>query len=104
MRLAGSEVAPEASGIIYNSADGRNGTVIVDRLPQLGPDQQYQLWLIQHGQRTSGAVFSVDADGYRGLQIASPIPLQDYSAFGITIEPAGGSPSPTGQRVLGYNL
>jgi anti-sigma-K factor RskA len=104
VRLAGTEVAPEASGIIYISADGRNGTVIVDRLPQLGPDQQYQLWLIQDGQRTSGAVFSVDADGYRGLQIESPIPLQEYGAFGITIEPAGGSPSPTGQRVLGYNL
>lgn len=104
VRLTGSEIAPEASGIIYISADGRNGTVIVDQLPQLGPDQQYQLWLIQDGQRTSGAVFSVDDDGYRGLQIESPIPLQEYGAFGITMEPAGGSPAPTGERVLGYNL
>jgi anti-sigma-K factor RskA len=104
VRLAGTEAAPDASGIIYISADGRNGTVIVDGLPQLGPDQQYQLWLIQDDQRTSGAVFSVDGDGYRGVQIESPIPLQEYGAFGITIEPAGGSPSPTGQRVLGYNL
>ncbi len=104
VRLAGSEIAPDARGIIYISADGRNGTIIVDQLPQLEPDQQYQLWLIQDGQRTSGAVFSVDQDGYRGLQIASPRPLQEYGAFGITIEPAGGSPSPTGERVLGYNL
>jgi anti-sigma-K factor RskA len=104
IRLTASEIAPEAQGIIYISADGRNGTIIVDQLPQLGPDQQYQLWLIQDGQRTSGAVFSVDQDGYRGLQIDSPRPLQEYGAFGITIEPAGGSPSPTGERVLGYNL
>ncbi len=104
VRLDGTEIAPDASGIIYISADGRNGTVIVDRLPQLSPDEQYQLWLIRDGQRTSGAVFSVDDDGYRGLQIESPIPLQEYGAFGITIEPAGGSPSPTGARVLGYNL
>lgn len=102
--LTGSEVAPEATGIIYISADGRNGTLIVDRLPQLSPEQQYQLWLIQDGQRTSGGVFSVDDDGYRGMQIESPQPLQDFGAFGITIEPAGGSPGPTGERVLGYNL
>lgn len=104
VRLAGTEAAPDASGIIYISADGRNGTVIVDGLPHLGPEQQYQLWLIQDGQRTSGAVFSVDENGYRGTQIESPRPLQEYGTFGITIEPAGGSPSPTGQRVLGYNL
>jgi anti-sigma factor RsiW len=104
VRLDSMELAPEASGIIYISADGRNGTVIVDQLPQLGPDQQYQLWLILDGDRTSGAVFSVDEDGYRGVQIESPIPLQEYGAFGVTIEPAGGSPNPTGERVLGYNL
>jgi anti-sigma-K factor RskA len=103
IRLIGSEVAPEATGIIYISSDGRNGTVIVDQLPALASEQQYQLWLIKDGQRASGAVFSVDGDGYRGLQIESSQPLQDYTAFGITIEPAGGSPGPTGERVLGYN-
>jgi anti-sigma factor RsiW len=104
VRLTGTEIAPEARGIIYISADGRNGTFIVDQLPQLDPEQEYQLWLILDGQRTNGAVFSVDDDGYRGLQIVSPLPLQDYDSFGITIEPAGGSPQPTGERVLGYNL
>ena len=104
IRLTGSEVAPEARGIIYISADGGNGTLIVDQLPQLSPEQQYQLWLIQNGQRISGAVFSVDVDGYRGIQIESTKPLQEFGAFGITVEPAGGSPGPTGDRVLGYNI
>jgi anti-sigma-K factor RskA len=103
IRLTGSEVVPEAMGIIYISADGRNGTLIVDQLPQLAPEQQYQLWLVKDGERASGAVFSVDNDGYRGLQIISTQPPQDFNAFGITIEPAGGSPGPTGDRVLGYN-
>jgi len=104
VRLAGTEVAPEATGIIYISADGQNGTVIVDGLPQLGSEQQYQLWLIEDGERSSGVVFSVDNNGYRGVQIQSPIPLQEYGSFGVTIEPAGGSPAPTGDRVLGSNL
>lgn len=103
VNLSGTENAPEASGIIYISADGKNGTIIVDHLPQLEVDRQFQLWLIRDGQRSSGAVFSVDDDGYRGLQIESSQPLQDFDAFGITIEPAGGSPGPTGVKVLGYN-
>lgn len=104
VRLAGTEVAPDATGIIYISADGRNGTLIVDGLPVLNQGKQYQLWLINDGQRTSGGVFSVNADGYHGIQISSSQPLKDFGAFGITIEPAGGSPGPTGERVLGSNL
>ncbi len=102
--LTGSDAAPEARGIIYISADGRNGTLVVDGLPQLSQEQQYQLWLIQDGRRASGAVFSVNEDGYRGLQIEADQPLRDFDAFGVTIEPAGGSPGPTGERVLENNL
>ena len=102
--LNGTEVAPDASGIIYISADGQNGAIIVDKLPQLGEAQQYQLWLIVDGERTSGAVFSVPPDGYQTVLVESVRPLREYEAFGITIEPAGGSPGPTGDRVLGYGL
>lgn len=98
--LTGSEAASDARGIIYISSDGRNGTLVVDGLPALSEEQQYQLWLIVDGQRDSGAVFSVNLEGYRGQQIEAPRPLRDYGAFGVTIEPAGGSPGPTGQRVL----
>ena len=100
IRLEATEAAPEARGIIYISADGINGTLIVDGLDELEPDQQYQIWLILDGQRTSGAVFSVNSDGYRGVQLESPLHLYEYESFGITVEPTGGSPGPTGERVL----
>ncbi len=103
-RLTATEVAPDATGVVYISRSGRDGTVIVDNLPDLPPEQQYQLWLIRDGQRSSGAVFSVTEDGYYSEQIHAPRPLEEYTAFGVTIEPAGGSPGPTGDRVLGYNL
>jgi anti-sigma-K factor RskA len=77
---------------------------VVDHLGALSPEQQYQLWLIQDGKRTSGGVFSVSSEGYASLVIASPLPLDAYSAFGVTIEPQGGSPAPTGEKVLGGNL
>ena len=99
--LAGTEYAPQATGVIIVSADGEHGTLVVDDLPKLDETQQYQLWLIRDGQRTSGGVFSVSADGYHALWVRAPRPLIDYPAFGVTIEPAGGSPGPTGAKVLG---
>jgi len=102
--LAGTEVTPAAVGTIVISGDGEYGALVVDGLPALGEAQQYQLWLIQDGQRTSGGVFSVNPEGYGTLWIASPGPLSNYPSFGITVEPAGGSPGPTGDKVLGGSL
>jgi anti-sigma factor RsiW len=99
--LKGTAAAPEATGLIVVSLDGRHGTIVVDDLPQLDEAHQYQLWLIKDGQRASGAVFSVSEDGYGSKWVGSPEPLADYTSFGVTIEPEGGSPGPTGEKVLG---
>jgi anti-sigma-K factor RskA len=104
INLTGTEAAPEATGLLVVSLDGEHGTLVVDGLAALGEEQQYQLWLIQDGQRTSGGVFSVSEEGYGSLWISSPEPLSSYSTFGITIEPAGGSPGPSGDKVLGNAL
>jgi anti-sigma-K factor RskA len=93
-----------ATGFVLISADGEDGALVVDGLPPLGEDQQYQLWLIRDGTRTSGAVFSTDEKSYGGTRIRAPLSLLEYSAVGITIEPTGGSPQPTGPRVLGGPL
>jgi anti-sigma-K factor RskA len=100
LNLSGTDAAPGASGLMVVSSDGDHGTLVADHLPPLGQDQQYQLWLIKDGARTSGGVFSVDHDGYGSLWVSSPLPLVQYSAFGVTIEPQGGSPGPTGLKVL----
>lgn len=102
--LTGTEASPDASGLLVISQDGEHGTLIVDGLVALDPASQYQLWLIRDSQRTNGGVFSVDQEGYGSLWISSPRPLASYASFGITIEPAGGSPGPTGTKVLGGDL
>lgn len=99
--LTHTETAPQATGMIVVGPSGWQGTLVVDGLPPLEPDRQYQLWLIRNGERDSGAVFSVNDYGYWSAPIAAPGPIADYSAFGISIEPAGGSLTPTGARVLG---
>ncbi len=102
--LVGSESMPEAKGLLVLTTDGRSGTLVVDGLPELDPQRQYQLWLIQDGERTSGGVFSVDRWGYGAMVIESELPLDSFQSFGVTIEPAGGSPGPTGERVLSGSL
>lgn len=102
--LEPTDAAPQATGFVLVSADGQDGALVVDGLPPLDEDHEYQLWLIRDGERTSGAIFSTDENSYGGMRIRAPLSLLEYSSVGITIEPAGGSPQPTGERVLGGPL
>jgi len=102
--LSASVAGSTATGFVLISADGEDGALVVDGLPPLEEGKQYQLWLIRDGQRTSGAVFSTDENSYGGTRIRAPLSLLEYSAVGITIEPQGGSPQPTGKQVLGGPL
>lgn len=102
--LAGTDNAPDASAVLIISSEGDDGTLVVKKLPTLDEEYQYQLWLVRDGQRTSGGVFSVYSNGYGHLSVRSDDPLISYDSFGVTIEPAGGSLGPTGEKVLGGDL
>lgn len=102
--LEPGDAAPQATGFVLVSADGQDGALVVDGLPPLDENHEYQLWLIRDGERTSGALFSTDENSYGGTRIRAPLSLLEYTSVGITIEPAGGSPQPTGERVLGGPL
>jgi anti-sigma-K factor RskA len=102
--LSPPDAVSGATGFVLISADGEDGALVVDGLPPLGESQEYQLWLIRDGQRTSGAIFSTDEKSYAGARIRAPRSLLEYSAVGITVEPAGGSPQPTGRQVLAGQL
>jgi len=98
--LAPSDVAPDAGGELRFGGNG--ATLEVVGLPVLPPEQQYQLWAVRAEQRASGAIFSVNENGWAEVAVALEHPAAEYDRFGITIEPAGGSSGPTGERVLGW--
>ena len=102
--LQGTETMPQAVGQLVVDTAGGQGRLLVNALQPLAETLQYQLWLIRDGQRTSGGVFSVAQNGSADVLISSTRPFADYDSVGITIEPYGGSPSPTGQKVLGGPL
>jgi hypothetical protein len=71
------------------------------RLAGPGPDKTYQLWLVTGGPSVSAGVFLPDATG-RATLVVDPPPKVPAPVVGaaITLEPAGGRPSPSGQMLL----
>jgi anti-sigma-K factor RskA len=104
IRMNGTKNAPQAVGYVMVFKDELYGSLTVENAPVLDAKHQYQIWLVKDGKRTSGGVFSVNEEGYGTLQVTSGQPLDTYQSFGITVEPTGGSPGPTGEKVLGGNL
>jgi len=99
--LRGTPGSLPAGAILITEPEERHGLLIVHDLPELPSGHQYQLWLIKDGVRTDGGVFSVSAGGESSLEVISPQPIIRYDAFGVTVEPFGGSDGPTGRKVLG---
>jgi anti-sigma-K factor RskA len=75
-------------------------------LEPLTQDQVYQAWLIEpDGNRISGGLFVVQEDDqFIQVVVRAPEMIKSFDAIGVTVEPIGGSPSPTGQNVLGVDL
>ncbi|MFT3889997.1 MAG: anti-sigma factor [Anaerolineales bacterium] len=76
--------------------------LIVWNMPELSQDQTYQIWLIDpNGDRTSAGIFNSETDQPYTTKIIYPKQkLTDFIGVGVTVEPAGGSDQPTGERMF----
>ncbi|HUG16585.1 MAG TPA: anti-sigma factor [Thermomicrobiales bacterium] len=101
LSMSGSPDAPSAAGqLIVNPGDTR-AALLVSGLPPLPREHQYQFWFVQPDDtRVSGGVFSVDANGWAIVAVDAPRAFSRAWRCGVTEEPAGGSPEPTGRNVL----
>jgi hypothetical protein len=100
--LRGSGPASAAVGRAFVSAD-RGVIFNADRLPALGPQRTYQLWVIPAAGGSapvSAGVFTVDATGATALSIPIPAGIATIAAVAVSEEPAGGSPGPTSTPLL----
>jgi anti-sigma-K factor RskA len=104
IQLVGVGATRDAYGTIIVETGENEGVLAVRGLPRLDPSQRYQLWLRRDGERKSGGVFSVGDDGYGSLLIKVPGGFRGFSSFGITVEPAEGSLTPTTPPVLRGSL
>jgi anti-sigma-K factor RskA len=105
VRLAGSPAAPAAVGQVVLPPEGApTGLLVVTGLAPLAPNRTYQLWLLQPDQSpVSAGLFGVNQQGEAVLSVRIP-EARVIAGFGITEEPAGGSPAPTEPILLAGQL
>jgi hypothetical protein len=78
------------------------GVLVVSGLPQPPRGRIYQLWLgsIDLGNRISGGLLAVDAQGAGTLRVPPPRATWSPDIFGVTMERQGGAREPSDQLVL----
>ena len=91
--LAGTDVSPNSNARVFWNPGAEQLYLSPGNLPQPPTDKQYQLWAIVDGAPVSAGVFDVAPDAASLQALSSQI--AQASAFAITLEPRGGSPSPT---------
>lgn len=90
MTIEGSAVA---NGDMVVSPDGQQAVIRLTRLPQLQDNQTFQLWLIDGEGTHSGGLFDF-SDPQATYYMVIPLARHalEYDAFGVSVEPEGGSP------------
>ncbi|NND03510.1 MAG: anti-sigma factor [Acidimicrobiia bacterium] len=74
------------------------GYFITANLPEVSDAETYQLWLIAEGAAVPAGTFRPSDDGSVTFRVEGEIAAG--KTLGMTIEPAGGSPAPTGEVLL----
>jgi anti-sigma-K factor RskA len=95
--LRGAGPSPEATGrVVWHEREG--GLLIATNLPPAAAGKTYELWTIRGGKPAPAGLFDVDRTGSVAQRVepaGGPVDV-----FAVTLEPAGGVPSPTGPIVL----
>ena len=98
--LKGTEARPQAHGELIADPKSASAVMVVTGLGQLEAGKTYQVWLIDAGGHKSAGLLTVDANGQAVLIVTSDTAIGSFNALGISVEPDGGSPQPTGDIVV----
>lgn len=94
--LEGQQVAPEAFAKVYLNKDNNETYVDISGLPEPPEGKEYQVWALKLSPLTPTSIGVLDAataEANKGIYKVDT--FEGVEAFGITLEPAGGSESPT---------
>jgi anti-sigma factor RsiW len=84
--------------LVHLQPDTGRAAVEAHGVPALDPSKTYELWFMAGGTARRAVTFEPDGSGT--VRIAFTPPVAEPDAFGVTIEPAGGSDVPTLPIVL----
>ena len=91
VNMQGLEIAPNAYAVVYWNDNSENVYLSSSGLPPPATGQQYQLWAIVDGKPVDAGVFDVTLE----TALTKMQNIRNASAFAVTLEPKGGSESPT---------
>jgi anti-sigma-K factor RskA len=104
IELAGNNRAVGATAKLAYDTSGR-AILIASGLPNVPQGKEYQLWFIVKGEAPMpGTSFAPDDKGTATSTTLVPEIARGNAVFAITLEPAGGVQSPTGQMYLSTSL
>ena len=99
LKPVGDPAPAESRGVLYVASDHQHWYLKIDGLLPCPQGRSYQVWFInEDGEPVSGGTFDPKA-GVR-VELSSETMPAGTVAVSITLEPAGGSPEPSGPRVL----
>ena len=98
--LKGEQAAPQASARAFWSR-ARGLVFTGSQLPPLPADKIYQLWVLSaQPAPISAGLLMPDQNGFVTTSFDTPPTIPEPVAVAVTLEPAGGVPSPTGAMYL----
>jgi anti-sigma-K factor RskA len=98
--LKGTDKQPQAEGQLIADPQKESAVLVIAGLAKLEAGKTYQVWLIKGKTPVSAGLLSVDAQGQAVLILNSHTAIGAFDELGISIEPDGGSPQPTGDIVV----
>jgi anti-sigma-K factor RskA len=85
-------------GEMVATADGSQAVIRMTRMPALQSDHTFQLWLIDDSGAHNGGLFPFlqpDSTYYVIVPLPQNKNVLSYKAYGVSVEPSGGSPEPS---------
>lgn len=97
--LNGLPIAPESRVKVYWNAEHEATFLSIESLPPVPDGMQYQLWSIVNNTPVSAGVFDLNTNVLQTMESVS-----GADQFAITLEKAGGSPTPQGKMYAAGNV
>ncbi len=92
----------DVSARVVYSSSANEVAVLTDDLEPLGDDETYQLWQLSGAEAVPAGLFTPGEDGT--VRAALPGDVAAADAIAVTVEPAGGSATPTLPIVMSGEL
>lgn len=99
-RTVTASVADQEARLDYSLELGA-AVVTFDDLPAVSTDRTYELWVIDETGATPAGLFR---PGVGTTQVLLDEPVAAGVTIGLTVEPAGGSPQPTGEILATWSV